>query len=106
MSSPNQRKVISPSERIKPKEPFFQIEWKWIEEIIQETQNPNCVILWQYFYKNAPDYICEVSSSYIRNVLQMGEKAYKAAFDRLIECKYLVRKGNSKTIFDFVPFPN
>lgn len=105
MSSPNQRKIISPKERIKPTEPFFQIEWKWIEDVIQRTQNSNCVILWQYFFKNAPEYVCELSSSYCRNVLQLGEKAYKAAIDRLISCGYLQLKEGTKTVYYFVPFP-
>ena len=106
MASPNQRRIISPKERIKPEGPFFQIEWVWIEEVIMRTQNANCVILWEYFFKNAPEYVCELSSAYCKNVLGFGEKAYKAAFDRLVTCGYLKLRKNSHTVYDFVPFPD
>ena len=105
MASPNQRRIISPKERIKPQGPFFQIEWNWIEDVIYKTQNANCVLLWQYFFKNAPEYECELSSAYCREVLRMGEKAYKNAFEILVAHGYLKLREGSKTKYDFSPFP-
>lgn len=106
MASPNQRKVVSPKDRVKPEGPFYQLEWQWVEQVMLKTQNANCAILWQYFFKNAPEYVCELSSLYCKNVLCLGEKAYKSAFERLVECGYLQLRENSRTCYDFIPFPN
>lgn len=105
MASPNQRRIISPKERIKPEGPFYQLEWNWVEQVMIRTKNANCAILWQYFFKNAPEYVCELSSSYCKDVLGFGEKAYKTAFDTLVANGYLKLKEGSRTSYDFIPFP-
>lgn len=50
MASPNQRRITSPKERIKPEGPFYQLEWNWVEQVMIRTKNANCAILWQYFF--------------------------------------------------------
>lgn len=105
MASPNQRRIISPKERSKPEGPFYQLEWNWVEQVMIKTKNANCAILWQYFFKNAPEYVCELSSSYCKDVLGFGEKAYKTAFDALVANGYLKLKEGSRTSYDFIPFP-
>ena len=105
MASPNQRKIVCSIEKPKLTGGFFQIKWEWIEDVTYRTGNANATLLWQFLYKNKKDYVFEFSSSYFRTALKIGRRALEKAFADLEINGYLKLREDTKTVYEFIPFP-
>lgn len=78
---------------------YTQFNLQALDDAMEKLTSQAGIKLWLYIGKNANSWEFALSSKDFQEKANCGEKAYRTAFEELVECGYLVPKGtpNEKT---------